>query len=381
MAAPRARRRRPDRRRGSTTCTTRSSIRAGTARRSTSSGSTTRTCSPPTCASGCSTASTTAPTPSVDVDDPLRRDRLRLRDDRAARAPARRDDARHPAAPRRAVPAPDDARRRPATPTSRARSRWRAATFDDRHRRRAVGVRQRATRPRGVGRTVPHRPHAGHEPRVPRVRRQPAATATTRRGARRGEPGATKPGSSTPSSGGRDPTAPGAGGGSVTGRRCHPTSPCSTSAGTRPTRSRVAPASGSRPRPSGSTRRRGTRHAAEARATLGRRARRRRPRQPRRRPASAPTPSAATPTGVSAVGLSPDARRRVGVDRHRSSPGTRASAAFPYREYSEVFFDDGYRVLRGGSWATDPSAVRTTFRNWDLPDPPPDLRRLPLRAR
>ena len=42
-------------------------------------------------------------------------------------------------------------------------------------------------------------------------------------------------------------------------------------------------------------------------------------------------------------------------------------APFPYREYSEVFFDDGYRVLRGGSWATDASAVRTTFRNWDFP--------------
>ena len=24
-------------------------------------------------------------------------------------------------------------------------------------------------------------------------------------------------------------------------------------------------------------------------------------------------------------------------------------------------------MLRGGSWATDASAVRTTFRNWDLP--------------
>jgi iron(II)-dependent oxidoreductase len=42
-------------------------------------------------------------------------------------------------------------------------------------------------------------------------------------------------------------------------------------------------------------------------------------------------------------------------------------SAFPYREYSEVFFDDGYRVLRGGSWATHPLAIRTTFRNWDLP--------------
>ncbi len=45
-------------------------------------------------------------------------------------------------------------------------------------------------------------------------------------------------------------------------------------------------------------------------------------------------------------------------------PGFRA---FPYREYSEVFFDSGYRVLRGGSFGTDPAACRGTFRNWDLP--------------
>ena len=45
-------------------------------------------------------------------------------------------------------------------------------------------------------------------------------------------------------------------------------------------------------------------------------------------------------------------------------PGFRA---FPYREYSEVFWGPDHKVLRGGSWATHPSAVRTTFRNWDLP--------------
>ena len=45
-------------------------------------------------------------------------------------------------------------------------------------------------------------------------------------------------------------------------------------------------------------------------------------------------------------------------------PGFRS---FPYKEYSEVFFDDGYKVLRGGCWATDPLACRTTFRNWDHP--------------
>jgi gamma-glutamyl hercynylcysteine S-oxide synthase len=41
--------------------------------------------------------------------------------------------------------------------------------------------------------------------------------------------------------------------------------------------------------------------------------------------------------------------------------------AFPYREYSEVFFGDEYKVLRGGSWATPPRVARPTFRNWDLP--------------
>jgi gamma-glutamyl hercynylcysteine S-oxide synthase len=41
--------------------------------------------------------------------------------------------------------------------------------------------------------------------------------------------------------------------------------------------------------------------------------------------------------------------------------------AHPYREYSEVFFGDGYRVLRGGSWATHPRVATLTFRNWDLP--------------
>jgi iron(II)-dependent oxidoreductase len=40
---------------------------------------------------------------------------------------------------------------------------------------------------------------------------------------------------------------------------------------------------------------------------------------------------------------------------------------FPYAEYSEVFFGPEYRVLRGGSWATCPGAIRNTFRNWDYP--------------
>jgi iron(II)-dependent oxidoreductase len=41
--------------------------------------------------------------------------------------------------------------------------------------------------------------------------------------------------------------------------------------------------------------------------------------------------------------------------------------SFPYKEYSEVFFGPEYKVLRGGSWATRPGAIRNTFRNWDYP--------------
>jgi gamma-glutamyl hercynylcysteine S-oxide synthase len=41
--------------------------------------------------------------------------------------------------------------------------------------------------------------------------------------------------------------------------------------------------------------------------------------------------------------------------------------AFPYDEYSLVFFGGDYRVLRGGSFGTDAAACRGTFRNWDHP--------------
>jgi iron(II)-dependent oxidoreductase len=45
-------------------------------------------------------------------------------------------------------------------------------------------------------------------------------------------------------------------------------------------------------------------------------------------------------------------------------PGFRA---YPYREYSEVFFGEAYLVLRGGSWASSPRVASATFRNWDYP--------------
>lgn len=41
---------------------------------------------------------------------------------------------------------------------------------------------------------------------------------------------------------------------------------------------------------------------------------------------------------------------------------------FPYRGYSEPYFDGAHRVLRGGSSATHPRIARRTFRNWYLPE-------------
>ncbi|MGY8777995.1 MAG: SUMF1/EgtB/PvdO family nonheme iron enzyme, partial [Longimicrobiales bacterium] len=40
---------------------------------------------------------------------------------------------------------------------------------------------------------------------------------------------------------------------------------------------------------------------------------------------------------------------------------------FPYPEYSEIFFGDEYKVLRGGAWATRFGAIRNSYRNWDYP--------------
>ena len=73
-------------------------------------------------------------------------------------------------------------------------------------------------------------------------------------------------------------------------------------------------------------------------------------------------PAGASPCG--ALGLIGDAWEWT-ASRLVGYPGF---SPFPYREYSEVFFDGGdYRVLRGGSWATRPSVARATFRNWDHP--------------
>jgi iron(II)-dependent oxidoreductase len=79
-----------------------------------------------------------------------------------------------------------------------------------------------------------------------------------------------------------------------------------------------------------------------------------------------PAPVGAYPDGASPLGvhqLIGDVWEWVDTDFH----GYPGFAAFPYREYSEVFFGPRYKVLRGGSFGTDPAACRGTFRNWDYP--------------
>jgi iron(II)-dependent oxidoreductase len=79
-----------------------------------------------------------------------------------------------------------------------------------------------------------------------------------------------------------------------------------------------------------------------------------------------PAPVGAYPGGVSDVGchqMLGDVWEWTASD-FQPYPGF---VAFPYEEYSAVFHGDRYKVLRGGSWATHPTACRRTFRNWDFP--------------
>ncbi|HET7399920.1 MAG TPA: ergothioneine biosynthesis protein EgtB [Intrasporangium sp.] len=79
-----------------------------------------------------------------------------------------------------------------------------------------------------------------------------------------------------------------------------------------------------------------------------------------------PAPVGSFPAGASAVGalqMLGDVWEWTSTD-FAGHPGF---CTFPYAEYSEVFFGTAYKVLRGGSWATDPLVCRNTFRNWDYP--------------
>ena len=69
------------------------------------------------------------------------------------------------------------------------------------------------------------------------------------------------------------------------------------------------------------------------------------------------------------------ASARCGSGRRRAFGGYPGFVAHPYREYSEVFFGDGYRVLRGGSWATDPPRGHRHLPQLGPPPAPADLLR------
>ncbi|MEO7196929.1 MAG: SUMF1/EgtB/PvdO family nonheme iron enzyme [Solirubrobacterales bacterium] len=80
-----------------------------------------------------------------------------------------------------------------------------------------------------------------------------------------------------------------------------------------------------------------------------------------------PAPAGAFADGASACG----AVQMLGdVWEWTSSPlaGYPGFEPFPYPEYSQAFFGDAHRVLRGGAWATRRNVIRTSFRNWDLPE-------------
>nr|WP_250558311.1 ergothioneine biosynthesis protein EgtB [Pseudonocardia lacus] len=79
-----------------------------------------------------------------------------------------------------------------------------------------------------------------------------------------------------------------------------------------------------------------------------------------------PAPVGAYPAGASALGV----HQLIGDVWEWTASGWHpypGFEVFPYPEYSQVFFGGDYRVLRGGSFGTDPAAIRATFRNWDHP--------------
>ncbi|MDZ8051000.1 MAG: ergothioneine biosynthesis protein EgtB [Aulosira sp. ZfuVER01] len=47
--------------------------------------------------------------------------------------------------------------------------------------------------------------------------------------------------------------------------------------------------------------------------------------------------------------------------------GYQGFQSYPYIGYSQVYFDQKHRVLKGGSWATRPWVLRPSFRNWYYP--------------
>jgi iron(II)-dependent oxidoreductase len=75
------------------------------------------------------------------------------------------------------------------------------------------------------------------------------------------------------------------------------------------------------------------------------------------------TPVGAFPAGASPYGCL-DMTGNVWEWMATAFDGFPGFKAFPYPEYSEVWFDGDHRVLKGGSWATRAPILRTSFRNF-----------------
>jgi gamma-glutamyl hercynylcysteine S-oxide synthase len=78
------------------------------------------------------------------------------------------------------------------------------------------------------------------------------------------------------------------------------------------------------------------------------------------------TPVDAYPEGQSAYGLY-DALGNVWEWTASWFDGYDGFEMYPYVGYSQVYFDQQHRVLKGGSSATTPFALRSSFRNWYNP--------------
>jgi gamma-glutamyl hercynylcysteine S-oxide synthase len=79
-----------------------------------------------------------------------------------------------------------------------------------------------------------------------------------------------------------------------------------------------------------------------------------------------PAPVGAYPTGASAYGVEQMIGDVWEWTTSRISPWPGFTPML-YAAYTEPFFGQDLRVLRGGSWAAAADAVRPSFRNWDLP--------------
>lgn len=78
------------------------------------------------------------------------------------------------------------------------------------------------------------------------------------------------------------------------------------------------------------------------------------------------TPVNAYPAGQSAYGLY-DTLGNVWEWTATWFDGYQGFQYYPYKGYSQVYFDNQHRVLKGGSWATRRWALRCSFRNWYYP--------------